>query len=280
MTIHLVTDSTAQLTTEEIAKYNIHVIPLVINVNDQTYRDGIDITKEQFINNLQNNPDFQPTTSQPAVGDFVDVYDKLGQNGDQVLSIHLTNLLSGTVEGAFSAAHQSETEVTVLDSKLMDRALGEQIILAAELIEQGKDINEILDILETERKKKETYIFFDSLDALQRGGRISKVSGMLSKLLKIKALIKLEDDELKLVGKGLGQKFMKKTLTEFADNLSKEQLATFNLVHVGVAEEKLETISELLSTNSNGTDIDTMLTSPVIMTHVGLGTFAFIYSKK
>lgn len=280
MAIQLVTDSTAQLTPEEITQYNIHIIPLVINFNNQTYRDGIDINKEQFLTNLHENPDFQPTTSQPAVGDFVEIYDQLGKNGDEVLSIHLTNLLSGTVEGAFSAAHQSDSEVTVLDSKLMDRALGEQIILAAQLIQQGKSLPEILATLEKERQKKETYIFFDSLDALQKGGRISKVSGILSKLLKIKALIKLEDDQLKLVSKGLGQKFTKKTLTEFAGKLSNEKLATFNLVHAGVSSEKLLSISEQISTNNPDIKIDTMLTSPIIITHVGVGTFAFIYSKK
>ncbi|GKQ43320.1 hypothetical protein RD055328_12430 [Companilactobacillus sp. RD055328] len=279
MTIQLVTDSTAQLTAEEIKKYNIHIIPLVINNQGESYRDGIEITKEEFLDKLKNDPEFSPTTSQPAVGDFVELYDEIGKNGDQILSIHLTNLLSGTVEGAFSAAHQSDADVTVVDSKLMDRALGEQLILAGELIAAGNDLSSILDQLEEARKQKETYIFFESLDALQRGGRISKVSGMMSKLLKIKVLIKLEDDELKLVAKGLGQKFMKKTVSELLTKLENEKLDTFNLIHVGVEDEKLSSITTPLISAHQKTEFNTSITSPVVMAHVGLGTFAFIYSK-
>lgn len=279
MTIHLVTDSTSQLTTEEINKYDIHIIPLIINDQGKSFKDGIDITSESFLSDLQTKSEITTTTSQPAVGDFVDLYNELGKDNEPIISIHLTNLLSGTVEGAFSAASQTESNVTVIDSKLMDRGLGEQVLLAAQLIKEGKTVDEIVAALQEAHDKKTTDIFFESLDALQRGGRISKLSGAVSKLLKIKAFIRLFDDELKLMSKGYGRKFINKTLEKTFSDLNGVKLDTFTLVHVGMNEDRLIEIKELVKTTHPEADFRVVLTSPIIMNHVGLGTFAFVYSK-
>ncbi|MGR3741176.1 DegV family protein [Companilactobacillus sp. DQM5] len=280
MTIHLVTDSTAQLTQEEIKKYSIHVIPLIINNGKTSLKDGIDISSNDFLNQIKSDKAFSSTTSQPAVGDFAELYESLGNPEDEIISIHLTNLLSGTVDGAFSAASLCDKKVTVIDSKLMDRALGEQVLLAAELISQGENTEEIISALESSKTKKDTFIFFNSLDALQRGGRISKTSGLISKFLKIKVLLKLEDNNLKLVTKGHGKKFISKSVSDLLDDLKNEELKTFSLIHVGINEEDIELIKQQVLKDHPQVIFKDLLTSPIIMNHVGLGTFAFIFSKQ
>lgn len=280
MTIKIVTDSTAKLSVEEIKKYDIHVVPLTVKINDTVYKDGVDINSEYFLTQIKKDPDFNPTTSQPATGDFVDTYNELTKNGDQVLSIHITSLLSGTAQGAYAAASQSNGDISVIDSKLIERALGEQVILAAQLVEKGKSIAEITEILEETRKSKSIYVFLDSLDALEKGGRISRVSGMLSKLLKVKIVAKVEDENLKIIAKGHGKNFFNKVIDKFTEELADTQLETFSVTSVEINPATDDYIKETLIKDHPETEFSETLTSPIIMSHTGYRAFAIIFSRK
>ncbi|MEG0288972.1 MAG: DegV family protein, partial [Carnobacterium sp.] len=117
--ITIVTDSSAQLSPEELEKLNIHVLPLTILVDEDTYVDGETIQKDVFMERMATAKEL-PKTSQPPLGRFLETYNKLGENGGQVISIHMTESLSGTVNAARQAAQMTDTDVTVIDSKFTD----------------------------------------------------------------------------------------------------------------------------------------------------------------
>ena len=118
--IKIVTDSTVDLMAEEIKKYDIEVIPLTISIDGATYTDRVDITLSEFMKKMKESKEL-PKTSQPSAGAFLEVYDRLGLEGHDVISIHLTGGMSGTVQSAQSAANMTETNVTVVDSGLSQK---------------------------------------------------------------------------------------------------------------------------------------------------------------
>ena len=124
--IKIVTDSSVQLTPAEIKENNITIVPLTIEINGQTFVDGETITREELVEELKKGN--KPKTSQPAVGSFVDVFDRLGEDGSQVVAILLSDVLSGTYQTAVSAAEMSSTDVTVINSKSTDRGTRNSLV--------------------------------------------------------------------------------------------------------------------------------------------------------
>lgn len=120
--IKIVTDSTALLSKEKQDEFNINVIPLNINIGEKSYKDGIDINGQTLIDQIENNPKAPfPITSQPSIGDFVEFYNDLTKDGSEIVSIHMTDLLSGTVNSASQAADIADGKVTVINSHFIDQ---------------------------------------------------------------------------------------------------------------------------------------------------------------
>ncbi|WP_459128374.1 DegV family protein [Latilactobacillus curvatus] len=280
MTIKIVTDSSIQLTADERAKYDIHIVPLTIQQGNESFIDGQTITRAEFLSRLQNATTDFPTTSQPTVGSFVDLYDQLGADDSTILSIHCTGLLSGTIEGAHTAAHQSTSNVHVIDSKAIDRGLAYQVVAAAQDVEAGKPLDDIIAHLDDIRRKTETYVFLDSLDALQRGGRISRMVGLLTKIIKLKVIVRLTDTELEVVAKGRGLKAFTKEINNIRGHLATQDVAEIGISHVGITNELSAKIQATLEETQPHVPYTVALTSPVIMSHVGLGAFGIFYRTK
>lgn len=273
MSIKIITDSTAQLTAEEISKYNIHVVPLNIQIGDESYLDGETMQRDEFASRLQTaiqeNQDL-PTTSQPSNGRLVDYYDRLGQDGSQIISIHLTSLLSGTVEGAFTAAHQSQSDVEIIDSHAIDRGLAYQVIQAAKLAQAGADLETIKQCLLEIKAQTKTYVYLDSLDALQRGGRISKMTGLLTRLIKLKLILELTETELKVVGKGRSSKTLLKFAQHLSTELSPQTVRDISISHVNSSNATIEEVFNTINIDKTNVTHYFNLTSPAVMSHVGL----------
>ncbi|KMO49853.1 DegV family protein, partial [Lacticaseibacillus rhamnosus] len=183
--IKIVTDSSVQLTPEEISQHNITVVPLTIMIDNTVYIDGETITREDFMDEMAAAQNL-PKTSQPAIGTFTDVFDKLTADGSQVLSIHMTETISGTVNSARQAAQLAKGDVTVIDSQFTDRSMAFQVLAAAEMAEAGKDMPTILDKLKQIRDHTILVLGVTNLDNLVKGGRLSRVSGLISSFLNIK----------------------------------------------------------------------------------------------
>ena len=274
--IKIVTDSSVQLTPEEISKHHITVVPLTIMIDNTVYIDGETITREDFMDEMAAAHNL-PKTSQPAIGTFTDVFDKLTADGSQVLAIHMTETISGTVNSARQAAQLAKGKVTVVDSTYTDRGMAFQVLAAAEMAEAGKDMQTILDKLKEICKNTTLVLGVTNLDNLVKGGRISRVSGLISSFLNIKVILQLKDGELSAIRKGRGMKTINNFITETISKLAK----TPNVKSVGIstagALELGQDIGRRIAEVLPNVPILVRPTDPVIATHTGPGAFAIIY---
>ena len=155
--VYIVTDSTADLTEEEVKQFEISIVPMNISIDDENYIDGVTITKEEFKEKMIASAEL-PKTAQPSIGRFVEVYDELGKNGDSVISIQMMRSISGTVDAARQAADITETNVTVVDSDFTSRSMGMIVKEAAKSAQDGKTVEEILEIIEDAKKRTTLYL--------------------------------------------------------------------------------------------------------------------------
>ncbi len=199
--IIIVTDSTADLTKQEIQDFNIHVVPLNITIQEEHYLDGETITKEEFKNKMIASSEL-PMTAQPSIGRFVELYDELGKDGSEIISIHLMNSISGTVNAARQAADITESTVTVVDSDFTSRSMGIIVREAANAAKEGKSVEEVLEVIESTRQRTKLYLTVLNLDNLIKGGRISRVMGAFSNLLNIKLFLEVINGKIEIVQKG------------------------------------------------------------------------------
>ena len=188
--IRIVTDSTVDMKTEELEKLNIEIVPLTISIDGETYTDRVEITPSEFMRKMKDSEEL-PKTSEPARGAFLEMYDRRGSEGYDVLSIHLTGAMSGTVQSAQSAANMTETNVTVVDSRFITKGLSFQVIEAAKMAKEGKSLQEIIDRLSEIRQHTRLYIVVDSFENLVRGGELEGTA-FPGSLLHIKPIASLE----------------------------------------------------------------------------------------
>ncbi len=274
--IKIVTDSSVQLTPEEISQHNITVVPLTIMIDNTVYIDGETITRDDFMDEMAAAHNL-PKTSQPAVGTFADVFDKLTADGSEVLAIHMTETISGTVNSSRQAAQIAKGKVTVIDSQFTDRAMAFQVLVAAEMAEAGKDMKTILDKLEQVRDNTTLVLGVTNLDNLVKGGRLSRVSGLISSFLNIKVILQLQNGELKALRKGRGMKTINNFIAETIAKMAKLS----NIKSVGIstagAKELGEDIGRRIAEVLPSVPILVRPTDPVIATHTGPGAFAITY---
>ncbi|QOP47068.1 DegV family protein [Lacticaseibacillus paracasei] len=274
--IKIVTDSSVQLTPEEISQHNITVVPLTIMIDNTVYIDGETITRDDFMDEMAAAQNL-PKTSQPAVGTFADVFDKLTADGSEVLAIHMTETISGTVNSSRQAAQIAKGKVTVIDSQFTDRAMAFQVLVAAEMAEAGKDMKTILDKLEQVRDNTTLVLGVTNLDNLVKGGRLSRVSGLISSFLNIKVILQLQNGELKALRKGRGMKTINNFIAETIAKMAK--LSNIKSVGISTAGDKElgEDIGRRIAEVLPSVPILVRPTDPVIATHTGPGAFAITY---
>lgn len=192
MSIKIVTDSTCDLPASLITRYGINVIPLYIHVNNHDYLDGIDLTREEFYRRL---PEYTPppTTAIPAPDTFRQIYSKLAADGaSEILSIHISISLSGTVDVARLVAKEfDKIPVTVLDSRQLSMGTGFLVKAAAEAAEECKSMPQILAILEEMIPRIHVCAALDTLEFMRRSGRVSIAAAGIGQLLRIKPLLKM-----------------------------------------------------------------------------------------
>lgn len=273
--IKIVTDSSVQLTPAEIKENNITIVPLTIEINGQTFVDGETITREELVEELKKGN--KPKTSQPAVGSFVDVFDRLGEDGSQVVAILLSDVLSGTYQTAVSATEMSSTDVTVINSKSTDRGEAFQVLAAAKDAATGKTVAEIQahckDILE----RTTIDVLVDNLDNILSGGRLGKMASMLTKLINLKVIVRLRENSLDVVKKGRSRKTFFKYCAELKERHQDNSIQELSLSNVDCSDEYLGKVKDaVLPENSKDAAYIARLTSPIIMTHTGLNAIGVI----
>lgn len=274
-TIKIVTDSTAELTQDVIQQLGITVVPLTIHVDGQDYLDGVTLSAEEFIGKMKQSKEL-PKSSQPSAGTFTEIYDELGKDGSEILSIHMTGGMSGTVKSAESAASITSSNVTVVDSRFISHALAFQVTEAARLAQQGKSMGEIVRHLDRVRENTRLFVVVDTLDNLVKGGRIGKGRAMLGSLLSIKPIASLAGGEYTPVAKA---RSYKQVITYLMNEFTKDSAAK-RVKAVGIAQADGYQMATPLKEAIEATgfkDVKLSFTTPVISTHTGPGAIGFMY---
>jgi DegV family protein with EDD domain len=267
MTVKIVTDSSADLPEEVVKALGITVVPLYVRFGDEVYRDRVDISEDEFYERLQHDP-VHPNTTQPTPQDFVNVYQKLAQGADGIVSIHLSAKLSGTCSSALQAKGvvANECSVEVIDSETLSMALGLIVISAARAAKDGKSLDEVEAVARQTMSKIRLLALLDTLKYLLLGGRIGKAKALLGSILNVKPILTLKDGEVvpaaqvRTRAKGMDKLF------EFVEN--SKDIQELTVVHSTTPDEA-QALAERLGSVFDKEKIIVSRLGPVLGVHIG-----------
>lgn len=197
MPVKIVTDSGADLPEELVEELGIAVVPLYVRFGEEVYRDRVTISADEFYERLTHDP-VHPSTTQPGPQDFLEVYQKLSEKADGIVSIHISGKLSGTCNSALMARDMMEGEcpIEVVDSEQLTMSLGLLVIAAAEMAKAGESMDKIVEWVRQAIPNTSLFFLLDTLEYLRRGGRIGKAKALLGSVLKVKPVLTIKDGEL------------------------------------------------------------------------------------
>jgi DegV family protein with EDD domain len=208
---------------------------------------------------------------------FLEVYDKLGEAGYDVISIHMTAGMSGTVRSAESAAAMTNANVTVIDSRFISLALSFQVLEAAKMAAEGKTVAEITSRLDAIRANTHLFVVVDTLENLAKGGRIGRGKAMIGSLLNIKPIASLEDGVYTPVTKVRSQSQIVKYLTnQFVEHTKGRTIRAVGIAHAD-ALDLSERLKQSIAEVTGWTQTEIVYTTPIISTHTGSGAIGFMY---
>ena len=276
MKIGIVTDSTSDLPPELVSKYDIEVIPLHVSMDNQHYLDGVDLSATQFYQRLKTSGPL-PTTSQPSPGAFVECYRALLKKVDAILSIHITEALSGTIRTARMAREiLPEANIQVVDSHSTSMGLGGLVLEAAQAVRRGMKIEEVSKLVTTLREKVNFLVTLDTLEFIQKSGRVSALQAFFGSILQIKPLLKLVDGKVELVAKvRTRREAVARMLSEFKSKIAVETEGIIAVMHTA-AEGEAEKLKAALQETFKNAEIIISQAGPVLGVHVGPGGLALI----
>ncbi len=266
----VVTDSTADIPPAMAEEHGIEVVPLLVNFGEETFADGV-LTQEQFFERMRSAPDL-PTTSQPSVGAFAEVYERALERLPEVVSVHISSKLSGTIESAKKAAERFEGRVHVVDSLNLSWALAWQVREAAAAAAEGLGVGQALERVHSVRDRVRMIVGLDSLDNLARGGRIGRVSAFLGSLLNVKVTLTVDESgEFQPVARSRGERAaMEHTLDWVARQMGSARRAKFAVGHA-LSEPRAQRLAEALGSRWEVAEMVVYETGSVIATHTGTG---------
>jgi len=269
MTIKIVTDSVADLPPQVVQELGITVVPLHVRFGTEVYRDGIDLTADEFFDRLMHDKTL-PVTSVPSPGDYAETYDRLAEETDEILVITVTSKLSGTHEVALQSVGlmKKNCRVEVIDSQWAVMAEGFIAMAAARAAQSGASFDEVLDIARRNISRVDMRAAFDTLEYLKRGGRIGRAQALLGSMLKVNPIITLKDGVVEPAGRTRSRSKAIDHLYEFATGYSHiEEMA----VEDAACPDEAEALVERLSSKFPKERIYRSRTTPVIGTHTGPG---------
>jgi DegV family protein with EDD domain len=269
--IAVVTDSTAEFGDVHPSKLGITIVPLTVNWGHDVLRDGVDITSGEFYTRLRLDPDL-PRTAAPPVGIFEDVYRNLLTEHDAVISIHISSKLSGTSGVALNAARATDvSRVHVVDSLSVSIGLGWLAQHAAELAQDGATPETIVRALYDMPRRERLFIAIETLEYLQKGGRIGRAQAFLGGLLNVKPVLELRDGELHPLERVRTRAASLRRLVELASSVGTAERV--GVVHADSAKEA-EAVAQELGARLPSPSIPIVEFGPVIGTHAGPGVVA------
>ena len=280
--IVIVTDSTADIPSEIADRLGIVVVPLTVHFEDKSYLDRIDISNQEFYEYLKTCKTL-PTTSQISPGVFLETYQKLAEEGfEEIISVHLAKTLSGTVDSARIASQMiaDKVKVTVVDSLTATMGLGNFVHYLAKLINEKAPMAKIQQAIVEIPKKTSLYFLLDSLDNLEKGGRIGKASDLVGSILNIKPILRLEEGVIEGYDKVRGSK-ENKALIRLADIVapkidpSKKLYASFGYNDRRESSEQLKTLLQERGIETDEASWQEI--GSVVSCHIGLGAVGIAF---
>lgn len=278
--IHVVTDSTSDLTPDLLQKsfngINVHVVPLTVHFGEEEFRDGIDLSTSDFYKRLKLT-EIMPRTSQPSPASFVDLYNKISRPGDTILSYHLSSELSGTIQSAALAARQVEGRtIEVVDTRSVSFGLGLIAARAATRVKEGMNIDAI--IAESRQLIEGHQILFlvDTLQYLQRNGRIGRAAALVGGLLSVKPILTISDGMVTPLEKVRGALKAKERLFQMVNqHIMERNVRTGAVLHADAVEEA-KILGERLQKEHPDVQFPVIELGPTVGTHAGPGSIGVV----
>lgn len=275
--IKIITDSTADLPKEIYEKYNIEVLPLLINFGQESYLDGVEINPTIVFEKMQKSNIF-PTTAQVTPNRFIESYKKYLDDGYKIISIHMSSVMSGTYQSACIAKDTLESDdIIVIDSKNVTAALGILVLKAVKFREKGCSILDIEKEINSVKDNVKLSVYFESLDYLVRGGRISKTAGIVGGVLGIKLIVEIKDGIMSVKDKIRGNKKAIKKIISDLENADLDEEVPVILINVDNLEVKEALIQYMKDNNVNFIECPVGST---VSTHSGPGCCGLVMLTK
>jgi DegV family protein with EDD domain len=277
--VKIMTDSTADLPQWIYDANDIAVIPLyVIFDGQETYKDGVELTKQAFYSRMRKAKAL-PKTAQPTPDEFAEYYRRLTEDGSSLISIHISGKMSGTIQSArLAASSLPDRDITVVDSALVSACLGLVAEGAAKAAKAGKSKTEILALIDAIRAKSRVYFIVDSLEYLHKGGRIGAASNLIGNLLNIKPVLDIKDGLIAPVEKIRGKSKALARIAQLLEEETRKQGPMRNLLCHAGQEADLEVWRKLLFPRLPHIGCDDMELGCVVGTHAGPGTMAVFFT--
>lgn len=275
----IVTDSTAYIPRELREKWKIYMIPLNVIFGNEAYAEEVDITASEFYEEVKTKG--LPKTSQPPVGQFAELFERLAKDYDAVISIHLSSGISGTYQGAVAAGGMVEDiQVFAFDSEISCMVQGLYALEAAKMAQKGIEPEVIIARLEELKSTADAYFMVDDLSHLQRGGRLSSAQAFIGGLLQLKPLLRFQNKGIVPFEKiRTRKKAMKRIADLLGADVSKGESYQAAIIHANREEEALEWRNELSALYPN-VDFSISYFGPVIGTHLGEGAMGLGWIRK
>ena len=278
MNIRIVTDSTCDLPEEIVNQQAITVVPLYINVGEESYLDGVNLTRAEFYAQLPNYFP-APKTATPGIESFIQAYERLAAEGAQaILSIHISETLSATVNSARAAAERFTCiPVTVLDSTQLSLGTGFLVEKAAQLAQAGKTVEEIISALKEVMKRTYVFASLKTLEYLRRGGRMNFALAKFGEILQLKPLLHMNMGKASAFRTRTNKRARQRLLDWLAEYAPYEKLA---IVHAGIQEEAEALREQICSFFPESGIVPIVQITPVLGAHLGIGAIGFACISK
>jgi DegV family protein with EDD domain len=272
MGIRIVTDSTCDLPAEIVAQYGITVVPLYINAGSESYLDGVELSREEFYERLPSwNP--LPTTATPGPQRFIQAYEKLAaEDATEILSIHISESLSATVNAARLAAREmTSVPVTVLDSGTLTLGTGFLVWTAAQAAAEGRTMEEIIALLEEQGARTHVFAALDTLEFLRRSGRMNRLIAALGTWLQMKPLLKMHQGTASAEKVRTTEHATSRLISLLSDLVPLEKVALVHTHALDKVEELRQKAQHLLPEG----ELLSVDITPVFGVHLGPGAAGF-----
>lgn len=222
MAVKVVTDSACDIPSELAEELAITMVPIYVMFGTETYRDRIDMGTDEFFDRLVHNH-VHPTTSVPSPKDFADVYNELAQETDEIISIHLTSKESGTYNAAVLAKDlvDKKCRIEIVDSESISMSLGMLVITAARAALAGANLDQVIELVRRNVSRMHLMILVDTLKYVIRGGRLSRASGLVGTVLRVRPLLTLREGDLRPAGVARTKARAVERLYSFANSFSR-----------------------------------------------------------